>query len=294
MSSHTTLLIAAIPLLVTGCLLTPNFETGYEAPPWESPGFEARGTLAVKRFAEERPPRYFASPHRLWLTYIPFIPYVSLPYERVDEIVRDTSDAIAYGGRGMTQAVPIDIAPPFEQYAYSASFAEAIAADLAESKLFSTVDYVGTDSTAGYDYVLSGSVRASPLRKTASSYCLGAAGVALWFLGIPVQKTSAEVALDLSLADAATGEVVWSGTLKSHVKRFFTLYTGSAMVYGRGGGWSFTVEPPPSGSGVNRRSLFGWHFAALRRAMLGVRGEIREAVLARAEALAGRQDQSVR
>jgi len=281
MTSRARLLIAAASLLATACQLTPNFATGYEVPAWESPDLPAGGSLAVERFAEERPPRYFASSHRMWLTYVPLLPYVSMPYERVDENVRVTSDAIARGGPGATHAVKVDVAPPFEQYTYPASFAEAIASDLRASSLFEQVDYVGSEGSAGYDYVLSGTLRESPLQRAVTSYGLGMAGVLLWILPIPMSKTSAEVALDLSLADAKTGEVVWSGTLASDVKRLITLYTSSAMVYGRGGAFSFNLEPAPSGAGVDRRSLFGWHFAALRRAMLGARGEIGAAVLAR-------------
>jgi hypothetical protein len=46
------------------------------------------------------------------------------------------------------------------------------------------------------------------------------------------------------------------------------------MVYGRAGSFSLNVEPSPRNSGVDRRSLFGWHFAALRRAMLASRSEL--------------------
>jgi hypothetical protein len=52
------------------------------------------------------------------------------------------------------------------------------------------------------------------------------------------------------------------------------LYTSSAMVYGRKGAFSFDLEPPPSDAHVDRRSLFSWHFGALRRAMLDARQDL--------------------
>ena len=103
-----------------------------------------------------------------------------------------------------------NVAPAFETYYYPNSFAEAVAADLAEAGLFNAVDYVGREPVDGYRYVM--------------------------------------------------------------------LYTSSAMVYGRGGAFSFNLIPPPSDSKVDRRSLFSWHFEVLRRAMLDSKDEIAEAL----------------
>jgi hypothetical protein len=61
------------------------------------------------------------------------------------------------------------------------------------------------------------------------------------------------------------------------------LYTSSAMVYGRSGAFSFNLEPPPSDAGVDNRSLFGWHFAALRKAMLDARQDLAATLAARSE-----------
>src|SRR3990172_210174 len=100
------------------------------------------------------------------------------------------------------------------------------------------------------------------------------AGVLLWFLPVPMAKTAASVEVDLSLVDQQTGEEIWKHTLRSELSRLITLYTSSAMVYGRSGAFSFNLEPPPSDAHVDRRSLFGWHFAALRRAMLDARQDL--------------------
>jgi hypothetical protein len=116
-------------------------------------------------------------------------------------------------------------------------------------------------------------VRESPLRNSATSFGLGMVGVVLWFIPVPMQKTSASVTVDLQLADARSGEVVWTRSLESDVSRLATMYS-SAIVYGRGGAFSFNLLPPPSDAQVDRSSLFSWHFEALRRGMLEARTDL--------------------
>ena len=50
------------------------------------------------------------------LTYVPFLPWVALPFERLDESVRIQSDAIEQSGRGMTRGASQNVAPLFEQW----------------------------------------------------------------------------------------------------------------------------------------------------------------------------------
>lgn len=264
--------------LLTACQLTPTFTTGYDLPGSVAARSLDR-SLAVVPFEEERPPRLYGLAGRLFMTYIPLLPYVSIPFERLDESVRIQSKAIESGGRGMTAGAAQGVAPPFEEYTYPRSFARAIADDLNTSGLFREVAFVEEDAVAGFDYVLRGAVRESPLRETATSFGLGMAGVLLWFLPIPMQKTSAAVAVDLTLTDAGSGETVWTRELESDISRFGTMYT-SAMVYGRGGAMSFNLMPPPADAGVDRHSLFSWHFAALRRGMSDARSDLAAALAA--------------
>lgn len=265
--------------LCSACQLTPNFETGYSVETWQHPSEAAsRVSLAVTDFSEARPARVYSTAGKLFLTYVPLIPWVSMPFERLDESVRIQSDAIARKGRGMTLGADQTVAPPFEEFTYPNSFSRAIAEDLKESALFSRVDHIGGGSTDGYDYVLSGELIESPLRKSVTSFGLGMPGVLLWFLPIPMAKTTAGITAELELIRASTGRVVWEETIESSVRRYITLYTSSAMIYGRGGAFSLNIEPAPSDGGVDRRSLFGWHFAALRQAMRDARPSLRAAL----------------
>ena len=80
--------------------------------------------------------------------------------------------------------------------------------------------------------------------------------------------------VDLELIDRSTSEAIWSDTVSASIRRYVMLYTSSAMVYGRAGAFSLNVIPPPSDAGVDRRSLFGWHFAALRQGMTAAKEDL--------------------
>jgi hypothetical protein len=274
-------LACMISVLGIGCQLTPTFTTGYQVDPGRLRSAPVPEKLAVVSFEEDRSERYYSSAGRLFMTYIPLIPYVSMPFERLEESIRIQSDDIQASGRGITRGAKQNVAPDFETYYYPNSFPAAIAEDLATAGLFDEVDYVGDGTTNGYRFVLSGTLHASPLRNTTTSFGLGMAGVLLWLLPVPMAKTTASLDLDLVLTDRQTGDVVWTRRLDQSIRRYYTLYTSSAMLYGRGGAFSFNLVPPPSDSKVDRHSLFSWHFEALRRAMLESRDEIAAALSAR-------------
>jgi hypothetical protein len=266
-------------LLGTACQLTATFTTGYQLPGRISEQSLGR-SVAVVPFEEARPPRLYTTSGRLFLTYVPLLPWVTLPFERLDESVEKQSESIEKGGRGITAGAAQSVAPPFEEYSYPRSFPRAIADDLNASGLFREVRFVEADATGGFDYVLRGVVRESPLRNSATSFGLGMAGVLLWIIPVPMQKTSASVVVDLELTEVASGEVVWRRSLDSDVARYATMYS-SAIVYGRGGAFSFNLLPPPSDAKVDRHSLFSWHFEALRRGMLDARTDLAAALAAR-------------
>ena len=278
MNAAKRLVAAALAVALVGCQLTATFTTGYEVDRVALRAQAISSSLAVKRFEEARPPRLYTFMGKLFMTYIPFLPYVTMPFERIDESVQIQSERIATSGRGMTLGARQDVAPDFEQYVYPASIARAIAEDLDATGLFDAVVYVGDEPAADHRYHLTGEVRASPMRVSYSSYGLGPVGVLLWFLPIPNSKTTAGVTIDLTLTDTSTGEVVWRDSIESEISRLITLYTSSAMAYGRGGAWSFNVVPPPRGSRVDRRSLFSWHFESLRRAMMEAKPSLAEAL----------------
>jgi hypothetical protein len=263
-------------LLTTACQLTPTFTTGYHVDP-AAVSAPAHRKLAVVSFSEEREPRFYNLAGRVFLTYIPLVPYVTVRFERLEESVRIQSDAIQAGGPGMTRGADQPVAPPFDDYYYPNSFARAVGEDLAATGLFEKVEYLPESEAKYADYVLRGALKGTPVRTSYTSFCLGMAGVLLWFLPVPISKTTAEVSLDLSLTDNASGNVVWQKHLSGELHRYVTLYT-NGMVYGRGGAFSFNLVPPPSDARVDPRSLFSWHFEALRRAMLEAKTDLAQAL----------------
>lgn len=266
--------VAAISAVVilTACQLTPTFTTGYQIP-GPAAGQSLDRSVAVIPFEEQRPPREYSSAGRLFLTYVPLLPWVSMPFERIDESVKRQSEEIDKGGRGITSGAAQSVAPPYDQYTYPRSIPRAIADDLNGAHLFREVRFVDADATGGFDYVLRGTVRESPLTSTATSYGLGMAGVLLWILPIPMQKTSASVSVDMTLTDSQTGQIVWERSLESNVSRMATMYN-SAMIYGRGGAFSFNLIQLSDDAKVDRFSLFSWHFEALRRGMIDARVDL--------------------
>jgi len=271
-------------LATAGCQITPTFTTGYELTSTPMRSAPVDGRLAVLPFEEARSERYYSSSGRLFLTYIPLVPYVSMPFERLDESIKIQSDAIARSGSGITAGARQNVAPAFESYYYPNSFSEAVANDLRASGLFESVDFLGPGSTASdannHRYVLTGTLHASELRNTSTSFGLGMAGVLLWLLPVPMSKATGEVDLDLVLTDQQTGRIVWQKRVKDSVQRYYSLYTSSAMIYGRGGAFSLNIYRTPADSGVDRDSLFSWQFAALRKSMLDAQEEIASALAA--------------
>jgi hypothetical protein len=201
-----------------------------------------------------------------------------MDYERIDESVRMQSEDIERGGRGMTLGAEQRPAGDYESYTFPASFPRALAEDLIQTGLFTTVRYVGADATGDERYLLEGTLRETPFRRATTSFLLGAPGVLLWLLPVPMSKVEVEISVDLRLVDRETGKTLWTHTLHGDASRWITLYTSSAMVYGRGGAFSFNLELPPSDARVNDRSLFSWQFEALRRAMLETRPSLATAL----------------
>ena len=296
------MLIALAPLLTisTGCVLTPTFTTGYQVAEEGLVDRPFEGELAVQVLEDARPERYYSSAGRMFQTYIPIVPYVSMPFERLEESVQIQSADIESRGLHKTSIRPRQLAPPFEEYSYPQSFARAIVEDLSTSGIFESValldereefgEQSSFDAPAAGEglpaedlntpplnrsrYLLSGTLRQSEYRTTTTSFGLGVVGVLLWIVPIPIQKASAEVELDLVLTDQQTNRVIWKKRIEESLRRYVTMYGSSAMTYGKSQSWSLAVMPPPSGSKVDSRSLFSWHFEALRRGMLKARGEI--------------------
>ncbi len=264
-----------LAVLTAGCATQPTFTTGYRVERALLRPTPLRGGLAVRRFEEARPPRLYTTNGRMFLVYVPVIPYVALPYERLDETIPIQTDYIRTEKPSET-----NLAPPFEQYAYVDSMPRAIAEDLAGSGLFDDVRFVGDGPTQASRYVLSGSLRATPIEQDGTSYGLGFVGVYFWLLPIPLGKMWAASEADLTLTDSTDGTVVWHHTVRGEVSRVLMLYTARGMRYGPHL-MSMDMVYVPSDAQVDRDSIFAWNFEALRRGMQEAKTDLAHTLEAR-------------
>lgn len=266
--------------LAAGCAVTPTFTTGYRFEPQALRAEPLEATLEVERFVDARPPRKYTTQGRLFLTYVPLVPSVTLDFERIDETVPLLSAQII-PGTNVDGAVQ-NPAPPLEVFSYPQSMAQSVAADLAAHGLFREVIYAGEHAGPRADYILSGTLRETPLRMTATSYMLGMPGVLLWFLPLPMAKSSGAIALELTLTDRRSQATVWHETLEIELSRLDNMYSaeGETLIYG-GGVMSYNMVLPPAEAETDRSSIFAWHFEALRRGMEQARPRLAAALSAR-------------
>lgn len=242
-------LLAVAAALCSGCSYVPTTSMAYA--PEGAVRQPVPATLAVVPLTEGRPDRYYPSLlGRAFLTYVPLIPYVEVPYERLDE-----SLAVAARDRGETL-------PPGQMF--PDKMALAIADDLERSGLFSKVTFV-PEGTPDADYTLHGTLRSTELDVNMTSYMLGMPGVLLWLLPIPNGSTTVDVVIDLELHDRA-GQTVWTFPLKGDSRKVFMMYTSSGAAISN----RLTLEIPKYGDndkGIDPRSLWAYHADALRGGM---------------------------
>lgn len=255
--------IAAALLLCLGCTYVPTASLHYD-PAVVDTHAPSDARLAVLPLVEARAPkRYPGLQGHLFKTYIPLLPYVKVSYERLDE-------SYMRNRRNLGES-------PSPSEHFTVAIAAEIARDLRESGLFHEVHFTPDPAiAASYDLVLAGTLRSTEFDIYATSYMLGAPGVLLWFLPIPLGKDEATVAVDLELRNAA-GSPLWSHSFEERASRLFTLYNSS------GGSTSsrYRVEIKRYGSnpiGIDGDSVWAYHAEALRRGMAGVKGSLATAL----------------
>lgn len=212
-----------------------------------------QGVLVVKDFAEERPPRAYPSLQgHIFKTYIPLLPYVKVPYERLDESDAMTQERHLSATKNPTK--------------FTSLMPAIIAEDLNALGLFNEVRYIGNDEIpADANFVLTGHLRSSEFDKCFTSYMLGMAGVLLWLLPIPLGSDKATIVCELKLKDISNNEI-WSHQLMGKSKRVYTLYnSGGAAISS-----VYSLEIKRYGkndNGVDGDSLWAYHASALQTGM---------------------------
>jgi hypothetical protein len=239
-----------IVFLTLGCSYIPTTSLRYDPTPVATQ-VAPSATLVVLPFEEGRGPRRYPSMQgHMFKTYIPLLPYVKIPYERLDE-----SYLLHQENTGSR---------PDPDGHFTVALAKAVARDLGESGLFREVHFARLEADlSAYDYSLSGTLRSTEFDVYASSYMLGVAGVLLWLIPIPVGRDKAIVSLDLAMRDGSKGGDVWAYSGSGSADKLFTLYNSE----GESTSSPYRVSIKRYGSnrlGIDGDSLWAYHAEALR------------------------------
>lgn len=247
-------------LVASGCTAIPtthfdyipvSIDTDAQQPP--------KGLLVVKDFDDKRPQRYITHPMaKIWLTYVPVLPYVNMPYERIEE-------TFAKGHQTEVKELPT-------------SMAEMVAKDISTTGIFKEVRYIGSDSIpADADYVLSGNLVSTQYDINTTSYMLGMGGVLLWILPIPVGNQVATVDLNLALT-TTSGEKVWSDHVTGEASKLYSLYWPTRISLTR----SINVTHyGDNKEGIDGNSILAYHASALREGMTEAKRSLAKAMAAK-------------
>lgn len=245
--------------LSAGCAYIPTTNLRYEPVATAYDG-QPVYSVAVLPLEEARgPKRYPGLQGRAFMAYIPLLPYVKVPYERLDE-----SHILHQKNLG---------SEPTPDEHFTTAFAQEIARDLGESGMFRHVKFAASEADApDADLFLSGELRSTEFDIYFTSYMLGIAGVLLWFLPIPMGKDKATVSLDLTLRDRA-GNTLWSHASEREASKMFTMYNSG----GESTSSEYRIEIKRYGGndlGIDGDSLWAYHAEALRAAL----GEAKESL----------------
>ena len=132
-----------------------------------------------------------ATKDEYWKVAIPLMPYGDTHYER-PEMAENPEEV---------DVIRFD--PPND-------FAKAIAAELSQAGVFSSVKYAKDEKQEMADVVLRGSIRATDWDRRLTTWGFGPVGPVFWFLGAPMSWTTTTLAMDISLTPANNpNKVLW-------------------------------------------------------------------------------------
>jgi len=139
---------------------------------------------------------------------IPLVPYGETYYERPEK------------AENPEQVDMLRFDPPND-------FSKAIAAELGQAGVFSSVSFVQNATQQPADVAFRGRLRSTNWKRRLYSYLLIPVGAVFWFLGAPMSQTTTDLEMDLQLNPINDPEkVLWSMTMEFEGKRFDGPYYG--------------------------------------------------------------------
>jgi hypothetical protein len=181
---------------VSGCL--GSREWTYPPPPDKAfLGIKAAqpvsGTVVVLPLVDQRGKEV---KEEYWRVAIPLVPSGATAYDRPEDV---------------KDAEQIDEV----QFTPSEDFARALADEIREAKIFSSVAYAGNVAPPSSEYVLEGRLRSTRWERSITTYLFGPLGTIFWMLGLPMGQTDISVEMDLQLkATADPSKVLWSFSME--------------------------------------------------------------------------------
>ncbi len=130
-----------------------------------------------------------------WKAAIPLVPYGDTIYERPE------------AAEHPEQVDIVRFDPPQD-------FAKAIAAELNQAGIFSSVKYAKDVQQEPAEVALRGQLRSTEWKRRLYSYLLAPVGVVFWMLGLPMSETTTDLELDLRLTPVnEPNKALWSMTM---------------------------------------------------------------------------------
>ena len=131
-----------------------------------------------------------------WRVAIPLVPHGVTSYDRPETVMDpEHIDELLFD-------------PPKD-------FARALADEIREANIYSTVTFSEDQTPPPSDYVLRGRLHSTRWERRLTTYLLGPLGTVLWMAGLPMGETTTEVEMDLRLTPAGDpSQVLWSFAMK--------------------------------------------------------------------------------
>lgn len=143
-----------------------------------------------------------------WKVAIPLVPHGVASYDRPETVVEPE------------QVDELFFNPPKD-------FARALADEIQEANIFSTVVFAEGQTPPPGDYVLRGRLHSTRWERRLTTYLLGPLGTVLWMVGLPMGETTTQVEMDLRLSPAGDpSKVLWSFAMEFRGEEIDGTYYG--------------------------------------------------------------------
>lgn len=203
-------LLFMLAVILTGCAVSRTWQYPPD-PPGSLLGSKASKTVPAKvAVLPLRDLRGNKVERGSWLAAIPFVPFGVSSFDR-PETVESPAGA-------STTLIKMDPARDFSR---------AIAEELKNASIFSSVAFAEKGAPAEADLTVSGVLRATGWRRSTTTYLLGPVGPIFWVLGAPIGNASNTVVMDLHLAPSNDpSRILWQFTMQFEDKHLIGIYYG--------------------------------------------------------------------